>query len=64
MRLHEVDILRFTVYKTDQLEFNTNKMLRPVTHYIAQLMLQALFQGHDHGSLPFFVRSNSVHFLI
>jgi hypothetical protein len=42
MRLHEVDILPFTVYKTDQAEFNINKMQRPVTHYIAQLLLQAV----------------------
>jgi len=41
MRLHEVDILPFTVYKTDKVEFNISKMQRPVTH-IAQLMLQGL----------------------
>jgi len=34
MRLHEVDILPFTVYKTDQVEFNINKLRRTVT-YIA-----------------------------
>jgi len=38
MRLHEVHILPFT----DQLEFNINKMHRPVTNCMAQLMLQAL----------------------
>jgi len=42
MRLHEVDILPFTVYKIDQVEFNVNRMHRLVTPYIAQLMLQAV----------------------
>jgi hypothetical protein len=42
MRLHEVDILPFTEYKTDQVEFNINKLHRPVIHHIAQLILQAL----------------------
>jgi len=42
MLLHEVDILPFTVYKTDQVECNINKLRITVTYCIAQLMLQAL----------------------
>ena len=42
MRLYEVNILCFTVYKTDQVELNINKLRRTVNNCIAQLMLQAL----------------------
>jgi hypothetical protein len=32
MRLHVVDVLHFTVCKTDKVEFNVDEMQRLVTH--------------------------------
>jgi hypothetical protein len=45
MPLRVVDILPFTVYKTDKVEFNVNEMQRLVTHCIAQ--------ADAAGSTPF-----------